>query len=314
MKQTKCLVWLEWREKCFCLDAEAFRYLQTLVPNGMAVVWAKSKTAFLRELPTATHVITWHFDAAWYAKAKNLKVLATPAAGRELVAWQEAPAGVKVHFGAFHGAIIAESVLGFMFAWAHGFFHPEIKSADRSTLPWRETWPRRLISGDCYRVAGTRAVIVGYGKIGGAIGQKLTALGVEVVGFTRKNIGELPAVAPTADWLILALPSDTGTDNLLNKALLAKLLKRCVVINVGRGNAVDEVALLKALRRGKLAGAYLDVFAAEPGPLGHAGRGRILGTPPEELPWSLIKMPHSSAFSHDYLKLCFQELKDDGLF
>ncbi len=312
--QTKCLVWLEWPEKCFCLDAEALSVLKSLVPAGMSVVRVKSKTAFLRELPTATHVITWHFEAAWYAKAKHLKLVATPAAGRELVAWQDAPAGVQVHFGTFHGEIIAESVVGFLFAWAHGFFRPELKAADARNLPWRENWPRSLISGVCSRVAGTQAVVVGYGKIGQAIGRKLSALGVTVVGFTRANIADLPQTAKTADWLILALPSDTGTDNLLDKALLAKLPKRCVVVNIGRGNAVAEDALVTALRRGDLAGAYLDVFVAEPGPLGRCGAGGILGTPPADLPWNLIKMPHSSAFSTDYLQLCFQELKDEGLF
>ncbi len=311
--QAKCLVWLEWPEKCFCLDAEALRYLQALAPKGMRVVRAKSQTAFLRELPTATHVISWSFAESWYAKAKALKVLATPAAGRELVAWQVAPADIKVHFGTFHGEIIAETVLGFVFAWAHGFFRPELKEADARNLPWRENWPRRLISGVCSRVADTKAVIVGYGKIGQAIGQKLSALGVEVMGFTRKNIADLPTFAQTADWLVLALPSDTGTDHLLNKSLIAKLPKRCVVVNIGRGNAIDECALVAALRRGKIAGAYLDVFAAEPGPLGHVGQGGILGTPPSDLPWNLIRMPHSSAFSYDYLKLCFKELKDEGL-
>ncbi len=345
-----CLVWLEWPEKCFRVDAEALRALKGFLPRGATVTRARSERAFLRALPRATHVITWHFKADWYQRAKNLRVLATPGAGRELVAWREAPKNVTVHFGGFHGAIISETVAGFVLAWAHGFFHPALRAADAADLAWRENWPRARMSeiGGC--VAGTRAVIVGYGKIGKAIGAKLSALGVEVIGFGRKTFFFNNQIREynrksinrkienyNPDWLILALPSDTGTDSFLNRKLLEKLPRRAVVINIGRGNAVDEAALLAALRAKRIAGAYLDVFANEPGPLGGGrigGRripasedGRlkssllstleasppILGTPPSKLPENLVKMPHSSAFCRDYLKMCFKELKDDGL-
>ena len=82
----------------------------------------KSERAFLKSLPSATHAVVWHFKKEWFARATKLKVLATPAAGRELVAWRDAPKDVKVHFGSFHGPIISETVLGFLLAWTRGFF------------------------------------------------------------------------------------------------------------------------------------------------------------------------------------------------
>ena len=92
------------------------------------------------------------------------------------------------------------------------------------------------------------------------------------------------------------------------------LPKKCVVINVGRGNSVDEGALLAALREGRLAGAYLDVFKQEPTALnpkvGTNGRGLAAL---ESAPPNLVRMPHSSAFSPRYLKECFRELSRDGL-
>lgn len=299
------LVYLEWPEKCFRTDAEALRLLRTLVPKGSVVTRTRTEAHFLRELPHATHAIVWHFKAEWYARATRLRVVATPGAGRELVS-QAAPEGVVVHFGHFHGAIIAETVVGFILAWARGFFRPE-RAAER--------WSRVAMSDTCYVVAGTRAVIAGYGRIGRAIGAKLAALGVQVAGFSRANAVDLPQAAKTADWFIMALPSDTGTDDFLNAALLRKLPRRCVVVNVGRGNAVDETALVAALTSGRLAGAYLDVFKGEPGPLrtivGDAGANGILATPPDRLPWNLIRTPHGSAFAKDYLRRFFQELKDD---
>ncbi len=310
-----CLVWLEWPEKCFRVDAEALRVLKGFLPRGATVVRARSERAFLRALPRATHVITWHFKADWYARAPKLSVLATPGAGRELVAWRDAPAGVTVHFGGFHGAIISETVAGFALAWAHGFFRPELRETDAVDLPWRTNWPRTRMSDVSGLVAGTKAVIAGYGRIGKAVGAKLEALGVAVSGFGRTNVSGLATAARSADWFILALPSDTGTDDFLNRGLLAKLPRRCVVVNVGRGNAVDEEALLAALRTKRIAGAYLDVFANEPGPLGGIvpSKSDILGTVPSKLPKNLVKMPHSSAFCSQYLKMCFKELKDEGL-
>ena len=306
------LVWLEWPEKCFRVDAEALCFLRKLVPHGCEVVRARSERAFLRALPRATHAIVWSFHREWFALAPRLRVLATPGAGRELVAWRDAPEGVKIHFGGFHGAIISESVVGFILAWAHGFFRPELRVA---SAPWRECWPRASIGGACSLVAGTRAVVAGYGRIGRAIGGKLEALGVSVTGISRKNVAELVSVARVADWFVMALPSDTGTDGFLSRRLISKLPRRCVVINIGRGNAVDEDALVDALRRGRIAGAYLDVFRGEPGPLSPegAGRGGILGMAPADLPPNLVMTPHSSAFCGRYLCMCFKELKDEGL-
>lgn len=316
MTNNRYLVWLEWPEACFRAHPEDIRYLKTLVPRGSSVSCVHSEAAFLRALPRATHAIVWNFKHEWFVRAKNLKVLATPGAGRELVAHTDVPAGVTVHFGGYHGAVISETVVGFVFAWAHGFFRPELKAADAAG-PWRTNWPRALLGDRCSLVAGTKAVIAGYGRIGKTIGAKLAALGVEVRGFGRSNLSDLPAAAKTADWFILALPSDTGTDGFLGPSLLAKLPRRCVVVNVGRGNAIDEPALLAALRSGRLAGAYLDVFSREPGPLAKLGAAAsesdILGTNSADLPWNLIRTPHSSAFCNQYVKLCFKELKDEGL-
>ena len=139
----RVLVWLEWPERCFRMDAGALRFLGSVARPGAEVVRARGERAFLAALPRATHAITWHFRREWFALAPDLRVLATPGAGRELVAWRDAPSDVKVHFGAFHGKIISETVAGFVLAWAHGFFRPELGEA--SAAPWRESWPRAAL-------------------------------------------------------------------------------------------------------------------------------------------------------------------------
>ena len=283
--------------------------LKGLVPRGSRVVRVRSERAFLKELPRATHAIVWHFRREWFDVAKRLELLATPAAGREFVP-ETGPRGVKIHFGGFHGPIMAESVAAFALGWARGFFRPELKSS---------AWPRSELSEVVGELAGTRAVILGYGRVGRAIGDKLSSLGVEVSGLTRYGFfaggRRLPSrrfadFLAKADWLVMALPSTTGTDNFLSAKLIAKLPRRAVVINVGRGNSVDERALAAALKSGRIAAAYLDVRKSEPTAtiLESPGYVRELA----DLPNCFV-MPHASAFSPRYLERCFRQLKDDGL-
>ena len=308
MTNNTYVTWLEWPEKCFRVDAEALCHLRAVVPKGCRVLRTRSEAAFLRALPKATHAITWSFKSEWFAKAPKLKMLATPAAGREFVP-TKGPKGVKIHFGHYHGQIMSESVAAFVLAWARGFFRPELKKG---------AWPRTALSDKCYDVTGTKAVIVGYGNVGRAIGAKLSALGVEAFGLTRHGTfhgnrtfeqSNIRTFLRDADWLILALPSTTGTDDFLNAKLISKLPRKCVVINVGRGNAVDERALYKALKAKRLAGAYLDVRKHEPSATVLEAPGYVKGL--ADLPNCII-MPHASAFSPRYLIHCFEELKDDG--
>ena len=81
MAKNVYLVWLEWPEKCFRVDAQALSYLKTIVPRGSEVIRAKTRTGFMRALPRATHVITWYFKSEWFDRATAMKVLATPRAG-----------------------------------------------------------------------------------------------------------------------------------------------------------------------------------------------------------------------------------------
>jgi len=290
------LIWLNWPVAAFRLNARDLALYRSLASGEVKAV--RSERAFLRELPAATHAVVWEFRTAWFDRARRLRVLATPGAGRELLPTDaELPRGVVRVNGAFHGAIMSETVVAFMFAHARGLY--AAYDFQRSGA----LWPRSEMSPFCTRIAGTRAVILGYGKIGHAIGAKLEALGVAVTGVGRRNFAELDLALRTADWLIVALPGDTGTDNLVNAALLRRLPRRAVLINVGRGNAVDEAALADALLRRRLAAAYLDVFAREP----------LTPSSPlaRDLP-GLVRLPHASAFAPEYLSLFFLELANGG--
>jgi D-2-hydroxyacid dehydrogenase (NADP+) len=125
---------------------------------------------------------------------------------------------------------------------------------------------------------GQHAVIVGTGAIGQSIARILQAMEMRVTG-VRRSASALPnfdevvsfdaidRVLPNADWLILACPLTELTRNLLNERRLKAMRSSARVINVARGEVIDEAALINALREGHIAGAYLDVFAVEPLPV-----------------------------------------------
>jgi phosphoglycerate dehydrogenase-like enzyme len=141
------------------------------------------------------------------------------------------------------------------------------------------------------------AVILGLGNIGAEIARLARALGLKVIGVRRSALdtapfvdelrtpAQLAAILPGADWLIIAAPLTEETRGLVSADLLALLPSHARLINVARGEIVDEQALIEALRSGRLAGAYLDVFEREPLP----EDSPLWGMP------NVIVTPHNSA-------------------
>lgn len=125
-------------------------------------------------------------------------------------------------------------------------------------------------------LGGQTAVIVGLGNIGREIARLAQVLGIKVIGVRRSprepgdpvdemySPDRLDDLMPRTDWLILACPLTQETRGMVNAELLARLPKTARVINIGRGEVIDEPALVAALQNGALAGAYLDVFQQEP--------------------------------------------------
>lgn len=293
--KNRYLIWLNWPEPPFRLSSSDLKLFRSLADGEVVAV--RSERAFVRELPFATHAICWEFCREWFAVARRLRVLATPGAGRELLpADDEVPNGVRKFHGGFHGPIMSETVVAYMLAWCRGLMvaYGWQKEGGTSNL-----WRRADFGNCCFSLAGTKAVILGYGKIGRAAGAKLKALGVFVKGIRRRNIEELPEAVADADWLICVLPSDTGSDNIVDARLLRRMKKSAVIVNVGRGNAIDEHALADALARRRIAAAFLDVFKQEP----------LTSASPlaADLP-GLFRFPHGSAFSPDYLVRFFREM------
>ena len=125
-------------------------------------------------------------------------------------------------------------------------------------------------------VRGSTVLVVGFGDIGRAFGQSMHALGATVVGVRRRG-GAVPPWAagvygpdqldrllPAADIVALCLPGGEATRHTLSARRIGLLNPRAVVVNVGRGSAVDTDALCRALYAGRIGGAALDVTDPEP--------------------------------------------------
>jgi D-2-hydroxyacid dehydrogenase (NADP+) len=186
-------------------------------------------------------------------------------------------------------APIAQTAIMALLALARGF--PRWLVAQRA----RRWDPER--SGPPPDLQGQTAVIVGLGKIGAEIARLARVLGLKVVGVRRSPPGTgdpvdelhspaaLPGLLARCDWLILACPLTPETRGLIGADMLARLPRGARLINVARGEIVDEPALIAALKSGQLAGTYLDVFEVEP-------------LPQDSALWNLpnvLVTPHNSA-------------------
>ncbi len=136
------VLWLNWPIGAFRLDARSLAaFKETVVRPGDEVTVVRSERAFLKALPAATHAVVWEFRKEWFARAKCLAVLATPAAGRELLPRDdELPPGVVRVNGAFHGQIMSETVVACVLAHARGLYWAHDWQRE-GTL-----WPRSAMS------------------------------------------------------------------------------------------------------------------------------------------------------------------------
>jgi phosphoglycerate dehydrogenase-like enzyme len=163
---------------------------------------------------------------------------------------------------------IAESVVGFIVAMAKGF--PRM-FRDQGAHVWGEY--------DTELIAGRRLLVVGPGPIGREIARAcVRGLGMraEAVGRTAREddadfervrgVDDLHAASAEADVVVDALPLTPQTHRLIDGDVFASMKPTARFVNIGRGGTVDELALIAALRDGRLAGAALDVFDEEPLP------------------------------------------------
>lgn len=206
-------------------------------------------------------------------KSKRLEWLQLPSAGADRYAERGVlPEGaVLTNATGAYGKSISEYMLCAVLSLFLDF--PHYGDNQRQHL-WKS-------SGRSRHILGTTALVVGLGDIGSEFAARYRALGGHVIG-VRRTAGKKPDVVdelytadrldellPRADVVTLSLPSTPETLHLFGKEKFERMKPGAVLVNVGRGTAVDTDALCKALNTGRLYGAALDVTDPEPLPADH---------------------------------------------
>jgi D-2-hydroxyacid dehydrogenase (NADP+) len=184
------------------------------------------------------------------------------------------PAGVVVtNMSGLRAFAVAEHALMLMLALVR-----RLRVTERARAS--DYWIREDVTPSMDNLAGKHLVIIGLGEIGQQIARKAKAFDMQVSGVSRTSEllpnfdrvrprTELIAVCAEADIVAVAAMHDASTDKIISRDVIAAMRPSAYLVNVARGQLIDEPALIEALRDGKLAGAGLDVAATEPLPAGH---------------------------------------------
>jgi D-3-phosphoglycerate dehydrogenase len=176
-----------------------------------------------------------------YAKEKGILVLNTPSASTQSV---------------------AELTIAYLMALARNV--PQMTASMKAGK-----WEKKSFLGS--EVAGKILGLIGSGRIGTAVADRASALGMKVIAYDP-YVTELPGIdlvdldslLEKADYISLHVPHTEETHNILDADAFQKVKPGVRIINCGRGGTIDEDALIKAIQDGKVAGAALDVYAEEP--------------------------------------------------
>jgi D-2-hydroxyacid dehydrogenase (NADP+) len=251
-------------------------------------------------LESADAAFTWILTPHQVAHASRLRwVHSSAVAVGTLPLADLAARGVRVtNSRGIQSAAIAEHVIAVMLALSRRLPFALRRQDAR-------VWAQNEMIGELspWLMQGRRMGIIGLGTIGRAVAVRAMALGLEVIGVRRRPEQERPAgiadvvgpekiddVVSSSDVVVLCAPWTSATDRVLGAREIGLMKPGAVLINVARGQLVDEEALTKALASGHLAGAGLDVFNEEPLPA---------HSPFWTLP-NVIVTPHTSGFRADH--------------
>jgi phosphoglycerate dehydrogenase-like enzyme len=246
--------------------------LEARLPEGLDVRWFMSHDEAMAAVADAE--IGW-FDmndkdamAETLRAAKKLKWLNSIYAGLDFLPMVVLiERGITVTNGAGINAItIAEYVVMGMLNIAKGY-RDVVRAQDRHEWLLDSPGKREL--------AGSKALLLGYGAIGRLIEPRLKAFDIDV-SVVRRSPGpntlgpdEWRARLGEFDWIILAVPATPETEGMIGAAELAAMKSDAVIVNIARGSVIDQPALVDALTRKALGGAFIDVTTPEPLPADH---------------------------------------------
>lgn len=246
--------------------------IEVRLPDWLDAHWFATKDDVVAMAPSAE--IGWFdmFDkgdmAAAMRTAANARWLNSIYAGMDHVPLDVlVERGVTYTNGAGINAItIAEYAVMAMLTIAKGY-DEVVRAGDRHE--WLPDSPGKV------ELFGSKALLLGAGAIGSLIRTRLEAFGVEVSTVRRTpGPGELGpedwrGTLGEMDWILIAVPATPATDGMIGASELAAMKRSAVIVNIARGEVIDQDALIEALSAKRIAAAFLDVTTPEPLPADH---------------------------------------------
>lgn len=254
------------------IKAHELAALKEAAPECEFILCDKSHPATLEQLERAT-VIFGNVSPEELKQAKNLKWIQTHSAGVDPYCKPGilAEGAIITNATGAYGMPISEYMVGTVLAFY------------KNLLKYKVRQPQAIWSnvGHIKYVENTKVLCIGLGDIGSNFAKRMKKLGAYTMGIKRTTANkpdymdelytseQLKDILPKADIVALSLPRTSDTIHLINKEMLELMKDDALIINVGRGEAIDTEALVECLRSGKLMGAALDVFEQEPLPSDH---------------------------------------------
>ena len=264
------------------------------------VVSVEDETQLPAALGDAEVFVGWRLPPEHFDAAPRLRWIHSASAGIDdalFPALAESDV-VLTNSTGLHAICIPEHVLGQMLVLARNFHEAQ-------RVQQRADWNRFAViayGSGIRELHGSRLAILGAGPIGANLARMAAGLGMRVRVLRRDPSRAVPhaeaVVAPSglhellgwADFVVLAVPLTAETRRLIGEPELRAMKSSAFLINIARGEVIDEEALTRCLRAGGLAGAALDVFGEEPLPATH---------PFWALP-NLVMTPHISGYTPAY--------------
>jgi len=255
----------------------------------------------------------WHAD---YPPAAKLRLVQSVATGIELFDLAALPKGVAICNSFGHETAIAEYIIMVMLALNHRLF--EIAGEFRARGSWQSSWVQ---SGAPHgEVRGSTLGIVGYGRVGREVARRAAPLGCRILAANRSTrepepgvehvypLAELDRMLPECDTVALCTALGPETTGLIDARRLGLMKPTAFLINIARGQVVDEDAVYAALRDQTIGGAALDVWWQYP--TGNDPERRGSRHPFHELP-NVIVTPHNSGWTAGMVRRRWDEIAEN---
>jgi phosphoglycerate dehydrogenase-like enzyme len=288
------------------------------LPDGLDVVILADPQELARspEAAAAADILVSNHWRADYPPAPKVRLVQSVATGVELFDLAALPKGAVVCNAFGHETAIAEYIVMVWLALNHRLF--EISGEFRDRGSWRTSW---VESGAPHgEVRGSTLGIVGYGRVGREVARRAAPFGCRILAANRTPreaepgverifpLAELDRMLPLCDTVALCTALGPETTGLIDARRLALMKPTAFLINIARGQVIDEDAVYDALRERAIGGAALDVWWQYPNAAEPLRRGSR--HPFHELP-NVIVTPHNSGWTQGMVRRRWDEIADN---